>query len=83
MACPFLQHAFCIDTPLSIDDPSYVIIAAIHHQLSLSLIHQNSKYVAGHQDDHKDANSLDEWGRLNVEADNIAKGHLTIAKTSP
>ena len=33
------------------------------------------KWVEGHQDDHKSWNELDEWARLNVRMDSLAKAY--------
>lgn len=47
-----LQSAFGIDKPLSIDDPSYDIVAATHRTLELSPISQTAKHIPSHQDHH-------------------------------
>ncbi len=37
----------------------------------------------GHQDDEKAAEDLDQWARLNIEMDSLAKQHIAIAKQRP
>lgn len=39
--------------------------------------------MEGHQDDMQSVESLDRWGKLNVEMDKAAKSHMSIAGQRP
>lgn len=77
-----LAVAFTLDHHFSMDYPSYEIIAAIWKLISQSPVSWTTRHVSGHQDDHKEFNSLDTWERLNVEADALTKEHIRVTKGS-
>ena len=54
---------------------SYDLLTAIRALLSDSPITWSFRHVAGHQDDHMAYTSLDRWGQLNVDMDQLAKAH--------
>merc|ERR1712115_255716 len=42
------------------------------------------RHIKGHQDDILDIDDIDEWGRMNIAADKIAKDHLQhVLHTTP
>jgi hypothetical protein len=78
-----LTQAFMQYAPHSVDCPSYDLIMAIQnlrHKTGISLTH---KYVAGHQDDHKEWSRLTRVAQVNVQADILVKQHLRYAKARP
>jgi hypothetical protein len=74
-----LNKAFPFQPHISIQDPNYDLIAAIHKEHVNSPLTWTHKHVKGHQDDHTDISVLDNWSKLNIEADTLAKAHLTVA----
>jgi hypothetical protein len=62
-----LAKAFIHDANISINDPNYDLIAAIHREHGHSPITWTMRHVKGHQDNHTDFNLLDRWSKLNIE----------------
>jgi hypothetical protein len=86
LACDGLSafnRAFPSDSGISIQDPNYDLIAAIHKQRLTSRITWQVRHVKGHQDETMDIHLLDQWRKLNIEVDKLANEHLQIAANTP
>ncbi len=68
-----LDKAFSYVSMISVDEPSYDMLLAIRQQWAYSPILWKIRHVEGHQDDMQSVESLDRWGKLNVEMDKAAK----------
>jgi hypothetical protein len=78
-----LQRVFEISYPAKVDEPCYDLLAATHKLLSQSTIQWDTRHIDSHQDDHKCWEDIDFWGRLNIEADALAKAHIPVASIAP
>jgi hypothetical protein len=70
-------------TRLSIQDPCYDLLTAIHDELNDTLILWSGAYIRGHQDDSIPYNLLDRPAQLNILADNMAKEYTKTAVHPP
>jgi len=61
------------------DTSCYDLISAIRLLRHCSPLKWTFKHVEGHQDDTKALDKFDQWARLNVEVDELAKAHGPIA----
>jgi hypothetical protein len=75
-----LQRAFDISYPAKVDKPCYDLLVATHKLLSQSTIQWNTRHIDSHQDEHKRWEEINFWGRLNIEADALAKSHIPVAR---
>lgn len=64
-----LDKVFSYVSILCINDSNYDLLGAIQHKWKYSPIHWKFCHVAGLQDDHALFESLDHWGKLNLEMD--------------
>jgi Reverse transcriptase (RNA-dependent DNA polymerase) len=78
-----LNKAFSYVALISVDEPSYDLLAAIRHQWLYSSVQWKIRHVKGHQDDERAPTELDRWERLNVEMDGRAKAFIQVAKQRP
>jgi hypothetical protein len=69
-------------TRLTIQDPCYDLLTAIHDELSDSLILWSGAYIRGHQDDSIQFNQLDRPAQLNVLVNKMAKDYTQTAVSS-
>ena len=75
-----LDRAFSHVSLISVEEPSYDLLIAIRNLWAYSPIQWKIRHVEGHQDDNCPAESLDRWGKLNVEMDLAAKSYIAVAK---
>lgn len=55
--------------------PHFDILSEIYRLQQDTPIEWTSHWVKGHQDDMAQINTLDQWARLNIEMDHLAKAH--------
>jgi hypothetical protein len=64
------------------NQPHHDLIHAIRKKIAASPVHWKFRHVRGHQDKHVPFHLLDNWSKLNVEMDSIAKVYWNEMHTS-
>jgi hypothetical protein len=62
------------DLPLDPSRPDYDMLQHVRGMILASPLTFTARWIESHQDNSKSAAQLDQWGRLNVECDGLAKG---------
>ncbi len=78
-----LNKAFLYVALISVDEPSYDLLATIRQKWLFSKIQWRIRHVKGHQDEDLPLEELDRWGRLNVEMDQKAKAFIQVVMQRP
>ena len=66
------RYTYALSTKLSL----YNLSSTLHQLIKASPLSWKFRHLKGHQDDGDTYNNIDEWGRINIEADRHAEDFL-------
>ena len=64
-------------------DANFDLLQALRKLWAYSPLQWSFRHVKGHQDDNLSVACLDRWAKLNIEMDEKAKKHMSIAQRLP